>query len=139
MSTLQNKQLVEQMFSDVMNNRRFDRISDIIAPNYMNHSMPMPQPGPEGMAAILKMFEDGFPDMKITLDTVIAEGETVATRGYWTGTHRGAFMGIPATGKKVNIGFMDFWKFENGKATENWVQMDNMAIMQQLGVIEQPA
>ena len=81
------------------------------------------------------MFLEAFPDMRITLDDVIGEGEKVATRGHWVGTHKGAFMGVPATGKAVNVKFMDMWRFENGKAVENWVQMDLLSLMQQLGVV----
>jgi predicted ester cyclase len=62
----------------------------------------------------------------------------VVTRGVFAGTHRGDFMGIPATGRKVSIKYLDIWRLENGKAKENWVQMDMLGMMQQLGVIPAP-
>lgn len=138
MNTAQNKALIERLFSEAMNARNFSVLSEILAPGFLNHSMPMPQPGPEGFKMVIEGFTNAFPDMKINLERVIGEGDLVVTSGHWTGTHQGNFMGIPATGKKVNIGFMDIWKIENGKAVANWVQMDNLAIMQQLGVM-QPA
>jgi predicted ester cyclase len=79
---------------------------------------------------------NAFPDMDINLENIIAEDNLVATRGYWTATHKGQFMGIDATGKKVNVRYIDFWKVENGKCVENWVQMDFLSLMQQLGVLE---
>jgi steroid delta-isomerase-like uncharacterized protein len=140
MSTTQNKALVERMFNEVMNNRNFSAISEIVAPNFVNHSMPMPTHGPEGMKAVVEMFASAFPDMHIKLSHVIGDGDLVATAGTWSGTNEGSFMGMPATGNKVtNIPYIDIWKFKDGKATENWVQMDNVAIMQQLGHMPQPA
>jgi predicted ester cyclase len=87
---------------------------------------------------MIGMFTDAFPDMRITVEEVIGEGEKVATRGTWSGTHKGSFMGVAATGKSVKIGYIDMWRFENGRAVENWVQMDMLGLMQQLGVVPPP-
>ena len=84
------------------------------------------------------MFLTAFPDFHVTLEDVIAEGDKVASRGVWRGTHQGNFMGIPATGKSVAVSYSDIWRFENGKAVENWVQMDMLGLMQQLGVAPAP-
>jgi len=138
MNTTQNKALVERLFAEAMNGRNFSILNEILAPEFVNHSMPMPYPGPEGFKVVIEGFTTAFPDMQISLEQIIGEGDLVATAGHWTGTHRGDFMGMPATGRQVNIRFMDIWKIENGKAVGNWVQMDNLAIMQQLGVM-QPA
>jgi steroid delta-isomerase-like uncharacterized protein len=138
MSTAQNKALIERLFTEAINNRNFQVLSELLAPGFVNHSMPMPQPGPEGFKAVIDGFIGAFPDMQINLERIIGEGDLVVTAGHWTGTHKGNFMGIPATNKKVNIGFMDIWKIENEKAVANWVQMDNLGIMQQLGAM-QPA
>ncbi|HMD00629.1 MAG TPA: ester cyclase, partial [Ferruginibacter sp.] len=63
---------------------------------------------------------------------VAGDGDIVATRGEWTGTHSGDFMNTPATGKKVKVKYMDMWRLEDGKAVENWVQMDMPGLWQQL-------
>jgi predicted ester cyclase len=55
-----------------------------------------------------------------------------------TGTHRGEFMGIPATNKSVKVSYIDLWRVENGKFVENWVQLDMLGLMQQLGVVPAP-
>jgi steroid delta-isomerase-like uncharacterized protein len=110
----------------------------LIGTTYVNHSMPAPVPGPEGFRMVISMFRAAFPDLHITLEDVIGEGDKVATRGYFTGTHQGEFNGIPATGKQVKVSYIDLWRVENGKAVENWVQMDMIGLMQQLGVIPAP-
>ena len=84
------------------------------------------------------MFRAAFPDLHVTLEDVFGEGDKVATRGYFTGTHQGEFNGIPATGKQVKVSYIDLWRLENGKAVDNWVQMDMIGLMQQLGVIPAP-
>lgn len=129
-----NKEKIQQSF-DCINQRNFDLLNQIISPNYVNHDMPAPAPGPEGLKAVLGAFIQGFPDMQIVLEAKIAEGELVCTRGYFTGTHKGEFMGIPATGKAVKINYIDIWRFQEGLAVENWVRLDNMGMMQQLGLV----
>jgi steroid delta-isomerase-like uncharacterized protein len=101
----------------------------------VNHDLPAPAPGPEGFKQVVGMFTESFPDMRIRLLDVIGEGDNVVTRGEWTGTHKGPFMGVPATGKSVTVKYIDIWRIDNGKAVENWVQMDFLGLMQQLGVV----
>jgi steroid delta-isomerase-like uncharacterized protein len=139
MSAEQNKVIVERMFNEVINQRKSELFEELIAPTYVNYSMPTPTPGPEGLKQVLHMFYAAFPDMKITIHEVIAEGDSVASRGTWYGTHRGEFNGIPATGKQVAVDYIDIWRFKNGQAVENWVQMDMIGMLQQLGVMPTPA
>lgn len=138
MSTAENKALVHRVFEEGINQNNARLIDEAIGATYVNHNMPTPAFGPEGFRQIIGMFQAGFPDMKVTVEDAIAEGNKVATRGYFTGTHRGAFMGIPATGKTIKVSYSDVWRVENGKLVENWVQMDQLGIMQQLGVIPTP-
>ena len=84
------------------------------------------------------MFQTAFPDLRITIEDEFGEGNKVGTRGSMTGTHRGEFMGIPATNKSVKVAYIDLWRVENGKFVENWVQMDMLGLMQQLGVVPAP-
>jgi steroid delta-isomerase-like uncharacterized protein len=139
MSIESNKSAVRRGFEEGMNQGKLNVLEEFVAADYVNHDMPAPSPGPAGLRAVLQSFLAAFPDMRIRHEEVIGEGETVATRGHFTGTHRGSFMGIPATGKQVTVKYMDFWRFRDGKAVENWVQMDLLGLMQQLGVIPPPA
>ncbi len=138
MSIESHKAAVRRVFEEAINQRKLAIIEEVIGPEYVNRSMPAPSPGPAGLRAVLQGFIDGFPDLHIQLHNVLGEGDTVATRGEFTGTHRGAFMGVPATGKKVKVPYIDLWRFQGGKAVENWVQMDLLGLMQQLGVLPTP-
>ena len=138
MSTEQNKSNVRRIFEEGINQTNLDLFRQIISPTYVNHSMPAPAPGPDGFAQVVGMFKQAFPDFQVTVEGVIGEGDLVASRGYFTGTHRGDFMGIPATGRSIKAGYHDLWRVENGKCEENWVILDMMTLMQQLGVMPSP-
>src|SRR5436190_2624430 len=126
----QNKNFVQQMFDEVMNGHNLSAVGKYIAPGFLHHGIPGAKGGPDGFAATLQGFLDGFPDMHVQPESVIAEGDTVVTRGYFTGTHKGTFMGIPGTGKQIRVDYIDVWKIQDDKAIENWVQMDAVGIMQ---------
>jgi len=135
----QNQKLIEQLFNDVMNGRKLTLIDQIIDPAFVNHGIPDAKPGPSGFKQVIEQFLQGFPDMKIFPEHIVSDGDLVATRGYWTGTNSGSFMGMPSSGKKVRVDYVDFWKIKNGKCVENWVQMDMMALMQQVGAMQATA
>lgn len=139
MSTETNKTIVHRIFEEGFNQNKPQVWDELIAPNYVNHDFPTPAPGAEGFKMVAGMFLAAFPDLHATLEGAVAEGDRVATRGYFTGTHKGEFNGIPATGKSVQVKYIDVWRLENGKAVENWVQMDMVGLMQQLGVMPAPA
>jgi predicted ester cyclase len=138
MAAEQNKTNVRRGFEEGMNQRNLAVFDELLAPNYVNHSLPAPAPGPEGMRAVVEMFLAGFPDFHVVLEDVVADGNLVCTRGYFTGTHTGDFQGIPATGKSIKVNYIDMWRLEEGRGAENWAQLDMLGLMQQLGVIPAP-
>lgn len=138
MSTEDNKGLVRRIFEDGINQNHPGVIDQLIASSYVNHDIPAPSQGLEGFKMIIGMFRAAFPDMRVTLEEELAEGDKVITRGYFTGTHKGDFQGIPPTGKQVKVKYIDIWRVADGKMVENWVQMDQLGLMQQLGVIPTP-
>jgi len=133
-SKVQNKKLIEQLFNEAMNGNNLALLDEVIAPGFINKGIPDSKPGPDGFRESIQQFKTGYPDMRVNVEQIIAEGDFVATRGYWTGTNRGEFMGVPATNKKVRVDYIDFWRVQNGKCVEGWVQMDNAGLFQQLGV-----
>jgi steroid delta-isomerase-like uncharacterized protein len=135
MSTEHNKTVIRRVFNELVNQGNFEAASELLSADYVNHDLPAPAPGADGFKQVTMMFRTAFPDIVVTLDQEIAEGDRVATQGTFTGTHQGDFMGIPATGKRVSIKYIDIWRMEDGKGRENWVQMDIMGLMQQLGVV----
>ena len=84
---------------------------------------------------MMGMFFSAFPDLHSTIDQLIAEGDIVAGRMTTTGTHRGEFMGIPPTGKRVTFSEIHIVRIADGKAVEHWGNSDDLGMMQQLGVI----
>ena len=138
MSATENEKLVKDMFERAINERDETVFDEFVDPNYMNYDMPMAEPGPSGLRALMGGFFVAFPDMRIVVEQTVGEGDLVCTRGYFEGTHDGDFMGVAATGTKVNVKYMDMWRLSDGKAIENWVRLDMLGLMQQLGVAPGP-
>jgi predicted ester cyclase len=131
----ESEHLVRRFFDEVINGKNLDTADEFISPTYVNYGFPGVPPGPEGLKGVLGMFFTAFPDMKVNVDEVIADGDRITTRGRMTGTHNGEFQGIPATGRSIDIGYIDIWRAEDGMLVENWVEMDRLGMMQQLGVV----
>ena len=107
-----------------------------MAPDMVDHNlMPGQKPGVEGMKEMMGMFFAAFPDLQATIDQLVAEGDLVVGRMTNTGTHKGDFMGIAATNKRVTFTEMHMIRVANGKAAEHWGNSDDMGMMQQLGVV----
>ena len=111
-------------------------LSDIV-----NHDLagglPSPQ-GSEGIKQFFGMMFAAFPDFHVVIDDQVAEGDKVVTRKTVSGTHQGDFMGIPATGKRMEIPVIDVFRVVNGKCTDHWSVSDQMSMMQQLGLVATP-
>ncbi len=75
---------------------------------------------------------EAFPDMQVTIPDAVAEGDRVAIRAIWRGTHKGTFRGLAATGRSVTMEGMVFWRIENGKIAERWAIIDLPAVLRQL-------
>ena len=125
---------------EVVNKKNLGIMDELMASDYIERDeMPPGMPtGREGMKQMLGMMFGAFPDLHSTTEEVIAEGDLVVGRHTTTGTHSGDFMGIPATGKRISIQEVHIVRVVNGKAVEHWGAVDQMAMMQQLGVIPAP-
>ena len=80
----------------------------------------------------------GIPDLQVTIEELVAEGDKVAVRRSYAGTHRGELLGISPTGKQVRIGGISIFRLAGGKIAEHWEQLDRLALMQQLGALPTP-
>lgn len=106
-----------------------------IATNCVDHSMPPGAPnGLAGIKTFMKMWKDAFPDGRWTVEDTMVEGDRLSCRSTFTGTQKGALMGIPATNKKVNVEVTDWIRFEGDKCVEHWGNIDMATIQQQLGL-----
>jgi predicted ester cyclase len=138
MSAEQNKSIVLR-FHEAFNNADLGTAETLFDVNAIAHFPGMP--GPLDMQAFKQVgaaYLAAFPKGETTVETAIAEGDVVATRGTYRGTQHSEFMGISATGKTVEITWMAFSRVVDGKIVEHWVDQDNLRMMQQLGVIPEP-
>lgn len=137
--TDQNKTSFKRLYEEVFNQGNFDVADELIGANVLEHQL---QPGvapdaagPELVKQIARFYRSAFPDLQIAIEDLIAEEDRVAARVTISGTHQGEMMGIPPTGKRVQVSSIDIIRFEDGKAAEHWGETDVMAMMQQLGVV----
>ena len=136
MSTEENKAIVRRFVDEVQSKGNIDAIDELCSPEFVNHSAPPGVPSDcEGVKQVTAMFRQAFPDSYFTVEDMVAEGDKVATRKIFHGTHQGEFMGIPPTGQQVSIGLIDIVRIVDGKVVEHWSMGDNLGMMQQLGVI----
>jgi steroid delta-isomerase-like uncharacterized protein len=134
-----NKALVRRFTNEVMNRGNLRVVDEIVAPNAVNHSSPPGFPaGTAGVKQMATMYRSAFPDVRITIEDLVAEGDRVAARWSATGTHRGELMGIPATGKRVTVTGIEINRIVDGKIVEHWESFDQLGMMQQLGVVPAP-
>ncbi len=118
-------------------------IDTLLADNFKNNtpdpSLPFSTEGKEGQKNLTKMYHQMFPDMKITINQVTAEGDMVAI--WWTGsgTHTGAMEGMPASGKAISVSGSDLYKLANGKVTEGASVFDEAGMLEQMGMMIVPA
>jgi steroid delta-isomerase-like uncharacterized protein len=132
----ENKRVVRRFWGVWEEENFVDLIDELLAPDYINHSPGTPdQPaGPEGVKAVVSMFRSGMPDLRVTIDDMIAEGDKVATRYTIEGTHEGELFGVPPTGRRLSIESMTVERVSGGKIREHWRITDTLDMMQQLGV-----
>ena len=137
----QNKDLARRFYAEVVSTGDLDRVAEFCTEDFVDHEEGPPgtPDGIEGVKAFVQMFRDGFPDLRATVEDALEEGDRVAARVRFTGTHEGEFMGVPPSGNKVDIETIDIVRIVDGKASEHWGVTDNMALMQQIGAIPQEA
>jgi steroid delta-isomerase-like uncharacterized protein len=114
-------------------------VDEFVAPDVVEHNPVLGVgPGREGFRQALEMLFSAFPDVQITVEDLITEGDTVVERWTAHATHRGDFMGIPATNKQVTVAGIDIYRYAGGKRVETWRQWDTLGLMQ-LGRVPSPA
>lgn len=144
MSLAENKTLARRYFDEVLNQKRGEVLEDYETPDYTNNLFPPGAPlGPDGERFTLRLFQQAFSDFRVIVEDLVAEDDRVAARWRFTGTHDGPFQGLPATGRQVDVGGMNIFSLRDGKFCANWVSMDMLGMLQQVGAIpaaqEQPA
>ena len=129
-----NKALIRRYVDQVPNAGKFDVVDEMVTPDYKRYLSAATAPiNAAGNKQRLTGLRTVFPDLKITIDDMIAEGDRVVYRGTARGTQQVAFQGIPPTGKQVAVAVVEIFRIENGKITEHWGGPDTMDLVVQIG------
>lgn len=139
MNMQNNSNVVGRFMEEVLNQGKVDAAGQFFWED-MVEQVPLPGQGPglEGLKDVLRGMRAAFPDMHWTVQEQIAEGDKVLSRFEWTGTHRGTFLGVPATGRPVTVWGMVMDRFEGGRIKDTRIIMDTLGLMTQLGVVPPP-
>jgi predicted ester cyclase len=135
MSTEDNKALVRRFYEEVFNQRNLALVDELCTTTHMFHNPPTTLHGREEFKQLLSLYTRAFPDARFTIEDQIAEGNMVASRYTFHGTHRGELMGIAPTGKPVTVTGITINRIAGGKSEEGWLNFDALGMLQQLGVI----
>ncbi len=137
MTTEENKAISRRVGEEIFNGGDLDLADELYAPDYVLHDPSLPEDlhGPEGLKRYVAMTRAAFPDARVTVEDQVAEGDKVVDRWTARGTHTGEFMGIPPTGRRIEVSGVTISRFAGGKIAEDWYQGDDLGMMRQLGVI----
>jgi predicted ester cyclase len=109
--------------------------ADYRAPGYLAHAPGVPDPlDSEGWTQFTAGFSQAFPDLRLTVEDILAEGDMVAARVTFRGTHTGEFQGVPPTNNQVVFSSIEIDRMVGGKVAEHWFELDLPGLLQQLGV-----
>ena len=139
MSAADNRALIKRFYDEGWNGNNIDVYDELVTEDFVDHqAIPGLPPGRDGFKGLNSMFRSAFPDVWVEISNVVAEDDKVGCRWVSTGTHQGDLFGIPATGNKVEVSATVFYRVENGRLAEGWINRDDVGLMRQLGVIPSP-
>jgi steroid delta-isomerase-like uncharacterized protein len=131
-----NKKLVETLCKTVFQNHDFSKLDEIMRDDYIQHNEDVPQ-GKAGFKRFFTQMFRAMPDFSYTMKIIIAEGDIVMMYSTTTATHKGEWLGNPATDNKLNFDVVDIFRIENGKIAEHWDVADTLKLFTQVGKIKQ--
>lgn len=129
-----NKDLARRALDTVINQHQPEAIRQFASEMYHDHSIFWRPKSIDEFVNAVKMFTAAFPDQHYEFQDVIAAGDKVVIRGIYSGTHKGAFAGMPPTGKKFSIVEIDIFRIEGDKIVEHWDAADTASMERQLGI-----
>jgi steroid delta-isomerase-like uncharacterized protein len=134
----ENKQLVRRIYEDVRSEGNLELVDELFSPDYVGHdptAIPEEVHGPAGFKEQTIGYRSAFPDLRFTIDALIAEGDEVVARWTVEGTHRGSLSGEPPTRNEVSIAGFGSWRIEEGRVAEHWGVIDLMRLLRGIGVL----
>ena len=131
----EHKRVVRRFIHEIFLKRDFDAVDVLLTDDFTPHTWgPMP-PGRDGLKEAITRVSAGLSDARMTVEDVIAEGDRVAVRLTSSAQHTGEFMGMPASGKRYEIGEIHIFRLRDGRVAEHWHQADLLGMMRQLGAM----
>ena len=129
--------VVRRFFAEAWNSTDLTLVDELIAPGYVGHDVNIThaERGPERIKRIMTTFRAAFPDLQVTVEDVVIQGEKEVVRWTSRGTHKGPFMNIAPTGKQVSVSGTDIGRVVNGQIQEMWSNWDGLGLMRQLGAV----
>jgi steroid delta-isomerase-like uncharacterized protein len=131
------KAIVRRLYEDVWNRRKLDVVSTLFSPSHAlrDNNSPGSSVGPEAYRGQVAMYLAAFPDLRIAVEDTVAEKDKLVTSWTISGTHKGEFLGIRPTNKKVSVEGITIHYLANGKIIDSYVSWDALGLMRQLGAI----
>ena len=129
-----NKELVRRYYERVVDEHRLDELASFIHPEYDDHNTEGTERGPSLVAAHLEALRDTFPDFRVRIEAMIAEGDLVVTRVRAGGTHTGVWQGVEPTGSDIQLHGINVDRIEAGLIAEHWGEADTVGMLYQMGV-----
>jgi steroid delta-isomerase-like uncharacterized protein len=134
----ENKAVVRR-WVEAFNEGDIDAVNELLTDSYVRHDPNSPEVrGLEEEKQLIAMYRSAFPDLHFTLEDMLAEDDRVATRLHISATHKGELLGIPPTENRLSFTAMEIYRLREGKIDEQWVNVDTLGMMQQIGAIPVP-
>ena len=136
MTEEENKAIVRRTWEELFNQGKLATADELIAASFLNHAASGSPLGPASFRQLVMFYRNAFPDVKFTIEDMLADGDKVVMRNSFSGTHEGMFMGIAPTGKHVSQEQIHIVRVANGQVIEHWAVRDDLSLMRQLGAIK---
>lgn len=142
MTEQENEEMVRRFFQDVMSQGNTDLVDKLVADDYVDHEeLPGREgqtQGPQAVQNVVEVFRAAFPDLDVEIEQTLTDGDLVAARTTWSGTHKGELFGVEPTNETVEFTAIDIVRIEDGLAREHWGLTDNTTLLSQIGAIQPP-
>ena len=133
-----HERVMRRFAGEIVSNGNFSVLDDLVHPSYVFRSPGQEVHGLEGLRGVIDGYRTAFPDLKMTVHDLIVAGEKAVVSFTLTGTHQGDLMGIAPTGKEIEVSGMVLSRLEDGRIVEEWEVLDQLTMLQQLGVVSLP-
>jgi len=138
-STAQGKSIIRRVLDEAFNQGDLAVVDELVAPNGISHHLSWGTPANRtGLKQLIAMFRTAFPDLHCTIEDEIIQGDKTAAHWTMRGTHKGLFLGNSPTSKSISVKGLIYARIENDQVIENYILIDQMGILQQLGLVPPP-